>query len=239
MDDVLVWPASHLPPRASRVSPMPFTRSGGRSLSGLRPSVRTDRGWWSIVLTDIPVWTVAQRRTWNAIRQHLGGTAGVIAVPAWSFDSAPYADGADHRGRSILTPHSDDAMFSDGTGYQQGRIVVRMAETVPIGATQCVLNVVHAAGDLSGVRFSYDHALYETGPAIEIDGPLWTVPISMPCRYEIPAGAELNFDMPTCLCRLADDRGMEIDLDASDFTHASVAFVEATDVWSNLAAEAA
>lgn len=236
MVDILEWPSFHLVPGNCAVNPVPFTRSGGRALGGQRPATRTDRGWWNVVLENITIRNQDQRRTWNAIRTMLSGSAGLIAVPAWSFDSAPYVDGGDHRGRPILTPHSDDASFGDGAHYQQRRIVVRMAEDAPIGATQCKLEIVEAEQNLVGVRFSYDHALYETGHAIEAEGDFWTVRLSTHVRATIPAGAELEFDMPTCLCRLAEDRGMDLRLGSAKIDTVSVAFEEATDYWSNKAA---
>lgn len=87
-----------------------------------------------------------------------------------------------------------------------------------------------------GVRFSYKHALYETGPVISVDGDIWEVPISPTVRELIPAGADLEFDRPTCLCRLSDDRGMDVVQDAiSKNANPNVSFVEATDYWNRLA----
>jgi hypothetical protein len=98
------------------------------------------------------------------------------------------------------------------------------------------LRIIKAAQDLSGVRFSYNNALYETGPAIDIDGDVWTVPISPTVRELIPSGSDLEFDAPTCLCHLADDRGMDVSQDAvGKAVRPNVSFIEATDYWNDLA----
>lgn len=234
MTDIVVWPHKILTAREAKADLVPFSRSGGRSLGGIEPATRTDRGWWSISLSSLLLHTTAQRRTWNAIRTKLGGRAGLVAVPVWSHDSAPFVNGTRVFPSSVT--HSDGTTFSDGTGYRQRTMVVKMADAVAIGDTSCRLEIVNAAADLAGVRFSYQHALYETGPATLISGSFWTVPIFPAARAAIPAGAELELDMPTCLCRLADDRGMNTSLVPSLIDDHSAAFVEAVDFWSNLAA---
>jgi hypothetical protein len=232
MVDVIQWPADLLTPAECRPNMNPFTRTGGRSLGGLQPAVRTDLGFWSIDLIDIPVHSIAQRRTWEAISQKLSGAAGLIAVPAWSQDVAPYASG---RFEPIIeTEHSDDTPFSDGTPYTQGAISVVTDGVTPVGATSIRLRIINAAADLVGVRFSYHHALYRTGPVLSINGDIWTLPISPTVRELIPAGADLEFDQPTCICRLAEDRGMDGGVDAVPFERRSVSFVEAADYWANL-----
>lgn len=224
-----VWPHKVLPPAEIRANPVPFTRSGGRSIGGLDPATKTDRGYWSVELNDVALINTAKRRTWSAIRTILNGRSGVIAVPVWSFDTAPYAEG-DEFG-DVLVTHSDGSTFSDGSRYRQRKIIVEMADAVAIGASSVRLKLIYGAADLAGVRFSFEFAAYETGPATLIEGAFWTVPIFPACRAAIPAGAELEFDMPMVLCRLEDDRGMDQGLDYNNYGTSSVKFVEATDQW--------
>ena len=230
----LVWPRQLLMPARTTINPVPFTRSGGRSLGGIEPATRTDRGYWSIGLEKVELNTRAQRQAWSAIRTALSGSSGLIAIPIWSFSTAPFASGSYEP--VTLTTHGDGATFGDGSQYRQGAIAVRMADAVAIGATSVRLEIVHADANLVGVRFSHDHALYETGPATLVDGDTWTVPITPAARAAIPAGADLEFDEPTCLCRLAEDNGMDASLNNVRYDTPSVAFVEAVDYWSDLAA---
>ncbi|WP_037437164.1 hypothetical protein [Sinorhizobium fredii] len=234
MAEMIHWPADLLTPAVCRPNPNPYTRSGGRSLGGLDPTVRTDLGFWSVDLVDIPVHSREQRKTWNAIRTRLAGRSGFVIVPAWSLDTAPYVSGDIE---SLITvPHDDHAPFDDDSEYEQGAISIVTDRITPLGATTIRLRIINAAADLVGVRFSYEHALYETGPAISIDGDIWTLPISPSVRALIPAGADVEFDRPTCLCRLADDRGMDGGLDAVPFERRNVSFVEAVDYWNSLVA---
>ncbi|MCM2455299.1 hypothetical protein HGO37_07880 [Rhizobium sp. CG4] len=233
MADILVWPKDLLTPLMCDPRVVPFSRSGGRSLGGFDPAVRTDRGFWSIELSDVPVSSVAQRRTWLAIRAALGGRSGLIAVPAWSQDVAPYASGMFEE--PVFVPHDDDTAFSDGTLYQQSSISIQTVGETNIGATVIKLRVLQAEADLVGVRFSFEHALYETGPVVEVDGDIWTVSLSTTVRATIPDGADLDFDNPTCLCHLASDDQMGALVDPVPFERRSVSFIEANDYWNQLA----
>lgn len=234
MAEFTFWPADLLPPREIAANPVPFTRSGGRTINGLERAIRTDRGFWSIALNGVLLHNTQQRRKWNAIRTFLSGRSGLIVVPVWSWDTAPYPSGTIER--DILTTHSDGTPFSDGALYSQGTIAVRCVATAEIGATTVKLSPVSAETDLEGVRFSYNHALYETGQAVGVSGSVWTVPVFPAVRARIPEGAELEFNLPTCLAHLADDRGMDVSMNPSVISEHSVAFVEATDYWSDLAA---
>jgi hypothetical protein len=233
MANIITWPHALLTPERCAPNLNPFTRSGGRSLGGVQPTVRTDVGFWSVDLENVAVHTREQRQTWIAIRQRLGGRAGLVAVPAWSFDAAPYVSGV--REEEAETDHSDDSPFDDGTPYVQGAISVVSQGVTPIGATVMRLRIIHAAANLAGVRFSFNHALYETGPVTSIVGDVWELPISPSARELIPSGANLEFDRPTCLCRLADDRGMDGGINSNHFEQRTVGFVEANDYWNGLA----
>lgn len=237
MADIIHWPLCVLTPSGASADLVPFSRSGGRTLGGIEPSTRTDLGFWSITYSGIVMRNRSREawKTWQAIRQKLAGRPGLIAVRVRSSLSAPYVSG---RFEPVIeSEHSDDSLFDDDTPYTQGAISVVTDGVTPVGATSIRLRIINAAQDLVGVRFSYNHALYETGPVTSIDGDIWTVPISPSVRELIPAGADLEFDQPTCLCHLAEDRGMDIDQNAiTKFSQPSVSFVEAVDYWSNLAA---
>ncbi|ASY56495.1 hypothetical protein [Sinorhizobium sp. CCBAU 05631] len=237
MADIITWPICVLRPQQSAANLVPFNRSGGRSLGGLEPTTRTDLGFWAIDYGNVVMQNRRreQWQTWQAIRQKLGGRTGLIAVPVRVSLSAPYASGEFEP--FITVPHDDDAPFDDDSEYEQGAISIVTDGVTPLGATTIRLRIINAAANLVGVRFSYEHAFYETGPVISIDGDIWTLPISPSVRALIPAGADLEFDRPTCLCRLADDRGMDVNQDAVGKTaFPPVSFVEAVDYWNSLVA---
>ncbi|WP_428673717.1 hypothetical protein [Reyranella sp.] len=231
--DVPLWPPGILTPAQASVDPVAFTRKGGRSLAGLQLATTTDRGYWAAAYKGVALSGKQQRRQWNLTRQRLGGMAGVIAIPAWSFDSAPWLPGT-VRGK-FLTPHSDGSPFSDGSLYSQAGIVVELVNAAEIGDTSVTLRLVYGIDDLGGVRFSHDHALYETGMVTDVDGDEWTVDVFPDVRAPIPAGVQLEFDMPTVLVHLATDREMDLTLSRGTLDKADVSFIEAVDYWADLA----
>jgi hypothetical protein len=173
------------------------------------------------------------RRVWNTIETDLAGRAGLIAVPVWSFDSAPYASG--EREPLALTSHDDGTPFDDGSLYQQGAIDIQMAAFAPLGATVITLRLINAA-TAAGIRFSYQHAAYKTGRILsELGDGAFQVSIFPAIRQAIPAGAQLDVDNPTCLCHLAEDRGMDLGLNNTEIDTATVEFVEAVEFWDDLA----
>lgn len=235
MTDILAWPSAILKPLAIEPNIVAFSRSGGRTLGGLQRVVRTDRGLWSIVFKGVRMSTPAERRMWNSVAEHCGGMAGLLEVPAWSFDSAPWPDGAVDG--LLLTSHSDGSSFDDGSLYAQPAIGVTLVNAIAIGATSVTLRIGFGIEELAGVRFSYQGALYRAGLPTLIAGSDWTVPVSPTIRAPIPAGAELEFGLPTCIVRLASDREMDVNFSRGGVDRRDVAFVEAADYWNDLAAE--
>jgi len=191
-------------------------------------------GHWRIDLKDVELDTIAHRRTWDAIDTILGGSSGQIAVPAWALDTAPYASGAEES--DILVSHSDGTPFSDGSLYEQSPISIVSSGTTVIGATEISMTIINGFADLSGVRFSYNHALYKTGQVTSISGDTWTVRVSPSIRAQIPTGSDLEFHRPTCLCNLLEDTGMRRAANSQRFERRTVSFVEDTKYWSDMAA---
>lgn len=231
MVDISVWPYELLKPQSCIVYPTPFTRSGGRTLGGTKPSYRTDLGPWNINLENIILSTTEQKRAWNAICAYLGGTSGRIAIPAWAIDTAPYASGLVESGS--LIKHSDDTLFSDGAYYSQGPIDIISVGTTAVGATEISMQIINGYADLSGVLFSYNHALYKTGQVTNISGDIWTVRITPTVRDLIPNGADLEFHRPTCLCNLVSDTGMKRGPNPDRVEKLTVSFIEDTKFWSD------
>ncbi|UXT47846.1 hypothetical protein FY136_00800 [Agrobacterium tumefaciens] len=236
MTEFLHWPICKLTPRSVSANVTPFSRSGGRSLGGVEPSVRTDIGYWSITYDGvvIPLGDREGWRCWQAIARELGGSSGLAIVPILSAVSAPYASGGFEP--QYLVSHGDGTPFSDDSKYAQDAISIRTMGTTGIGQSVMRLRIINAASDLAGVRFSFEHALYETGAIMDVDGDIVTVPVWPTVRAPIPADAELEFDRPTCLCHLASDGEMAVSQDAmARFAAPTISFVEATDYWNRLA----
>lgn len=202
----VTWPTT-LVPAQLLVSQRAFTRSGGKSLGGIERTTRTDRGDWAIGYRGLALHSAASRRMFNSVRTSLSGRAGTLILPVWSFDV---------------------------NGASSG-ISVTMAEDAFTGDTSVVLNIGGGITDLSGVRFSYQNAMYETGVALDVDEYEieWSVPIFPALRADIAATTALEFNLPKCLVHLATDSEMDFSLTAGQFDRVDVDFVEAVDVWND------
>ncbi|MGZ2455456.1 hypothetical protein [Rhizobium anhuiense] len=231
--DIIEWPGDMLVPGECRPNLVPFTRSGGRSLGGVQPSVRTDLGYWSIEYHDVPLYGADRMRTFEAIKDILSGSSGRIAIPIYASDRAPFVDGIVVA--PVVLPHDDDAYLDDDTGYLQGAISIVSEGVTPIGATTMQLRIIEGDPSLSGTLFSFNHALYRIGQVLAVEGDVRTVRISPTVRELIPDGSSLEFDRPTCLCNLVDDRGMDNGSNMTGQESVSVSFYEDTNYWNMLA----
>lgn len=230
---IVSWP-DVLCPGATEINPVAFARSGGKSLGGIERTIRSDRGYWAITYRDVLLRNRDQRQMWNAVRATLGGRPGLVVVPVRSDDSAPYVDGVFIRS---TVPHDDGSTFDDGTEYYaEPGLDIRMDSVALVGATIVNIRADLGGDNLSGIRFSYLNALYETGLPIAVTGGVWQVPVFPAIRFEIPANGKLEVDNPTCLMHLASDREMDQLLSSPSVDRANVNFVEAVDYWSDLAA---
>lgn len=236
MADPIIWPRGRpLPFRSLGFNPAPFSRGGVPSLGGITRKTRTDRGYWK-ASGEVMVVGVDGRRTFNAFRVALAGAAGLVVVPRPACRIAPYpiVDGV--RVVRQLVPFSDLTTFEDTGKFLNHAISVEMYAPAAIGATSVLLQVLAGENALVGVPFSYNHALYETGPYTAVVGNVWTVPIFPAIRAPIPAGAVLEFRDPDCLMHLATDAEMtDIDWSVSPVSFVSLNFIEATDYWSSIA----
>lgn len=232
MADIIHWPSKLLKPQSSPFDVRPFTRTGGRSLGGLTRSTKSDRGWWVGSYNNILFrrGNFDQQRTWNALRVALDGSSGLVAVPVCS--TALWAGMDIDKFPVHELPHDDDTFFDDDTGYAQGNVRLEMASFAPIGSPIVTLRLWDL-DRVDGVRFSYQHAMYETGRVLaRPTSNTFQVEVFPAVRAPIPADALLEAERPTVLCHLASDSEMDRDPGGA---YPSVGFVEAVDYWNDLA----
>lgn len=231
--DILEWPRDVLIPEFFTANLVPFSRSGGTSLGGSKPSVRTDLGHWMIEMGNVQLLTRTHYKAFDTIAAILGGSAGRVAVPVYAQETTPFINGVVTD--PAETTHSDSSPFSDGSKYRQRSVSVVTSGVTALGATTIKLRALNADDDLTGVRFSYRHALYQTGELLDRAGDVQTFRVTPSIRELIPAGVSLEFDEPTCLCRLIDNSGMDRSINPVGIQTVSVKFQEDTDYWARLA----
>lgn len=231
--DFIVWPKSVLKIGGCEFTEETFSRTGGTSLENSEVITQTDLGKWRAEIGPIPLYYPNEWRVWRAISTFLNGRAGIVAIPANDRFSAPYVNGVETHPR--FTTHSDGATFSDGSQYRARSIDLKMSTAATLGATVVSIEAVKAGDDLTGIRFSYQYAMYQTGELISKSGDVWQMRIFPAIRQAIPASADLECDEPKCLMRLESDTEMSVRETPNRLATPSIRLVEAVDYWNTLA----
>lgn len=223
---VLEWPVHVLTPRTLAVDLAPRTLAGAASVNGNTQVVSSSAGLWSIAYGEIPVLDEDAIKCWRALVALLEGRLTPIRVtisrmyqPAGSAE----ADGLYGGG----TPHSDGTLFSDGTGYVERVIDVQLTAGMAKGATSAAIAINYADEIEPGQHFSIGDRLYRIKSIVYTDTDRASITFTPPAREAASTGAQLEFDDPSCLMRLASDREMDLPLDFNRWAYPSVTFIEA------------
>lgn len=229
------------PDALSRENSLQWRLAGGvisPGTSGLdgSPLVRTDGGGlWTATLTDVTIKTAAQVRLWRALAALLDNGAASIVLPLCDRRQmpAPLVNG-----RPVYTlptvPHSDDALFDDGSGYRSNVITAKLSSTAALRSTSIKIEV-DVGGDLQGGElFSILHQtigwrLYVIGTAVKTSAGNFTCSIRPPLREGTARTTPVEFDKPRCVMRLAAEDGMKLPLDLRRTGQGSPSFVETFD----------
>lgn len=196
--DAITWGQCELVPSGINVDIVSPTVSPGRSFTGIEKVVHPDAGHWRIIYHDVPVRTREEVLRWREIELLLSGRTGTILVPVYE-------------GKLSDTP-----------------IAATVPDEYPIGST--IIAIEQTAGEalMPGMNFSFgDGQLHRIARIIEQEtGETYEVSIRPPLRTAIDVGQALDFNTPSCRCRLASDDGMNIDLGLLRYGSRSVEFVE-------------
>lgn len=208
----LAWPVCTLNATVT-LNPRPINRSGGMTMGGGEQIVSAGAGYWVGSMTFI-VAKAHRLALWRDIHARLRGRSGTLRVPAYLSEhpswttAAELASGNFRLGRrsNVLTTHSDDATFSDGSSYLGSRYEVRLVVAAAAQDERITISV--RAGDvpLPGLLLSRWGQLHRVG-LVSATGTanVYEVDIWPPLRSAWAAGVRLEADRPTCLMRLTDD----------------------------------
>lgn len=212
----LAWP-EELMPLNTTVLPMALSKSGGMTMGGGEQIVSAGAGYW-VGKMEFFLPNDRASYAWQSIRNRLRGRSGMLRVPGYGTPSRPWtttaliaASAADVAATpaKVIATHSDDATFSDGSGYVNSRWNVRLVNSA--AAQDEVIRIQVMAGDypLPGALFSRYGKMHRaqevipTGTANVFDVSIWP-----PLRSAWNAGILLEADRPTCLMRMTgDDEG--------------------------------
>lgn len=206
------WPFALLQPRSVGIHLIPANIGGGLALAGGNEEVAaTANGFWRFTYEDIPIHDRDQILSWRAMEVLLEGRAGVICLHAYEGKRAPW-----------LTVGSP--------------IIAIAASAFAVGATSGIIEMTSGGVPAPGQFFSWEdtssggtagprlYCLETVGPVSS--GDTYAVTFQPPVRSAIAINDPLEFDHPMCRARLADDRGLRMELNLHEHAIHTVDFDE-------------
>jgi hypothetical protein len=218
----VIWPRSVLRPRNVAINVAPATVAGAAALSGFRQAVSSPAGVWAIRFDGLVVTSRAAKLCLRALGALVEGRSTPIVLPVYDREDLRPVDPS----LDASAPHSDGSMHDDGTGYGAVRAQIVVDGAVALGANQMTTETIVGETIEPGMHFSAGHRLYRVRSIVETDGANTTFTFWPIAREAILDGAELEFDEPVCLVRLAEDAGLDFSLDAGLHGFPSIAFIE-------------
>lgn len=213
----------------------------GQTATNVALLVRSDGGgFWSCTMSDVSlgantmnVGKARQRDAtllWRSVRQICDGGVNAMVVPRNDALFRPWPAGL-AQGEPGDIAHSDNTLFSDGTGYYQSTISATAA-AADLRDTTLNLTLLQCGQLLGGESFSIHHQsvgwrLYEVATVVYSDASHAQVTFLPPLRADILDGTEIEFDRPRCTMRLAAPNAMDLTVAPWTFNSSSAQFIEA------------
>lgn len=227
----LRWPCM-LGPNDIEVDLTPRPQGGGPSIAGGSQWVQSEAGVWEITYSSIPT-SRLRINAYRMIALLLNGPATPILVPVFDKKRAPFPFVDPTVGGPRITsygdiPHSDDSLFSDGSGYYTP-VIDATAAAAAIRSTSLTMTLNYGGMIWGGEFFSIGENLYEIKSVSLTDaGPpgVYEIGFMPPLRVAITDGTVLNFDDPVCRCTLASSSGMPLSLSNRIVGLPAVSFIE-------------
>lgn len=198
------------------------TRSGGMGIDGTEQVLSPLSGRWEWRVA-IPIRTEDQARQLRVLKSKMKGRFNYVRMATCDQYRITLKDvGGTYPEPGI--PHSDDTLFSDDTGYQNG-VTSPIMSDAPAGSTQITIRASDLNGKMAeGVYFSIAEWLYLV-EEFEVDGSNYIVTIQPPLREAATTSSEANFS-GVALWSFVSDMTGDIDLQIGRFGVAALNFVE-------------
>ncbi len=227
---MLAWPWDLFPPASERFRLGAVTITGGVSVGGQVRMSRTDGGGlWVCEAGEIDLFGRSTIKTARALEAQMDGGCTPIVVPAFEYPFQPRVDDT----VSVGVGHSDGSTFSDGSLYASRAMEAVLAEAAALRATRLIVMPIRLGPLEGGERFTIDHPtrgprLYTIATVAAPDeAGAVEITIRPPLREAASAGADVDFDHPRCVMRLANPNEWLSALDALHEMTATPVWVEA------------
>lgn len=219
----ILWPIHTLPARDVSFDIASRTLAAPVSIGGATQVVSSDAGLWRVTLGNVVVNRRDRVLAYRAIANLLEGRLGSILIPhCRGFQPAS--------GNADLfepVPHDDDAPFGDDATYEGGATSVQLSSGVSARGVSANVVINYSVGDIEpGQVFSLGDRMYRLRTVVYTTPATASITFRPPLRESAAEGDFLEFDSPVVRCRLADDAGMDLDLQLRRFGNPTVNFIE-------------
>ncbi len=221
------------------------TIAGSPAQSGLREIDEVKAEHWTARLGQVPAAGAIDVKAYRALSAISECGGNLIRVPAFDNEQRPFplVDGVPISTVGS-TEYTDQTRFTDGTGFKELTIKVKLTISHLRGSTEIAATVSNAGPITGGEYFTLGERLHCITEVLTVVGTLQTWRIWPRLRQNYPQNKPLNFDRPTCLMRLASDQADDITIEFGINGVANIEFIEAfeaadTDAfgWDNVPGE--
>ncbi|WP_156379607.1 hypothetical protein [Rhizobium sp. Leaf383] len=211
----------------------PMLTMGPVSFSGKRQKIGTDAGFWTATMSGFPVLSPEKILEWRGTIGALQGGLEDLLIGPFDEFQAPTLGGLP----PIITgiPHSDGALFSDGSGYSQSTILVSSSADLDLRRTSARLRIERAGEIKKGMYFTVRQGARPSMHMItqlpEKTGDFVDVAFLPPLRFDVPAGSDVDFADPKLLMNLASPESGDLALEMGRWSRPSI---ELEESWNGL-----
>ncbi len=198
------------------------TRSGGMGIDGTEQVLSPLSGRWEWRVA-IPIRNEDQARQLRVLKSRMKGRYNYVRMALCDQYRITLKDvGGTYPEPGI--PHSDDTLFDDDVGYQNGVTSPIMVDAAA-GSTSIEIRASDLNGQMAeGVYFSISEWLYLV-ESFEVDGSNYVVTFQPPLRVAASEGDVANFAAIALWAFVSDATG-DIDMQIGRFGTAALNFVE-------------
>lgn len=220
-----LWPLDVLPPRNLAFDLAPRSLSGPASVSGIAQVAASDAAIWTATYDAVPIVDDQKVKAWRAIDMLTEGRLFPVLLPFTRFYQ-PVPEGAEDNGLYDAVPHSDAALFSDGTGYVGRVIDVALAGSIAPRSVSANVVINYAARLEPSQHFSIGERLYRLRTVVYTSETTAGITFRPPLREAASLGTQLEFDDPVCRMKLASPGEMKLSLEYGRWGFPTVNFIE-------------
>lgn len=233
VEPLIVFPTSLMRAASVEWNLTASSSTPGQNGSGSFNFQRLDGGGlWLAKMNLIRLLDKGMVAAYRAMRIAARGGVTMLEIPREDILQPWPLDGSGNPITSFGSiPHSDLALFSDGSGYSQSVITAYSVGAAANRATTMVIHFEYGGPLLGGEAFSIRHPyqnwrMYEISKVEINDDGDSVVTFDPPLREATTDGTRIEMDLLRCTMRAASVDAMDFTLETRPFSRPSATFIE-------------